>query len=258
MVYNQSSMEFGKQNFEQPLPKRVKKKKTFERFVQAYGTPISILLGAAIIGAAIYFQTNSQVISSENSPNPRRPTAGGIVNVSEDDDPSLGPASAPVTMIEFGDFQCPFCRKFWREALPKIKEKYIDTGKVRYIYRDFPLSNHPAAKPAAEAAECAKEQNKFWEMHDKIFEEQDKQGLGTVAFGEGELTKWAVEIGLKLQEFENCLAQNRYSPEVQKDLTDGLSSGVDATPYFFVNGKPVRGALPSDAFEKLIEEALAK
>ena len=77
-------------------------------------------------------------------------------------------------MVEFSDFQCPFCRTFWSGVLPQIKKEYIDTGKVRFVYRDYPLSFHPAAQPAAEAAECADDQSKFWEMHDKIFSEQEK------------------------------------------------------------------------------------
>lgn len=176
----------------------------------------------------------------------------------EDDDPALGSPSAPVVLVEFSDFQCPFCRRLWRESLPQIKEKYIKTGQVRFVYRDFPLSIHPGAEPAALAAECGEDQGKFWEMHDKIFAEQDKLGQGTVEFSATDLKRWARETGLNGAEFDNCLDRAKHKDEVSKDFSDGSALGVSGTPHVFVNGKLlIRGALPFSQIDQIIQQELA-
>lgn len=179
------------------------------------------------------------------------------VDVSADDDPVMGSASAAVTIIEFSDFQCPFCRKFWKETLPQIVEEYVDTGKVKFVYRDFPLSFHPGAEPAARAAECADEQGKFWEMHDKIFEEEDKQGQGTIQFDEEDLKTWAKGVsGLKYADWEKCFDSGKYADEVANDFSDGTAAGVSGTPSFFINGRQVEGAVPFAEIKAVIEEEL--
>lgn len=180
------------------------------------------------------------------------------VNI-EDDDAALGSPSAPVVLVEFSDFQCPFCRKLWRDSLPQITEKYIKTGKVRFVYRDFPISSiHPGAESAAMAGECAEDQGKFWEMHDKIFSEQDKMGQGTVEFGVSDLKRWAREIGLDGTALDACLDSGKYKSEVAKDYSDGSALGVSGTPHVFVNGKLlIRGALPYTQIEQIIEQELA-
>ena len=180
------------------------------------------------------------------------------VDVSVDDDAVRGSSSAPVTIIEFSDYQCPFCRVFWKDTLPQLEDKYIKTGKVKFIYRDFPLSFHAGALPAALATECAKEQGKFWEMHDKIFEEQDKQGQGTIQFTSDDLKKWAKDIGLDIAKFSPCLDTQKHKSEVDKDLADGSAAGVSGTPGFFVNGQELSGAQPFAAFAAVIEAELAK
>lgn len=174
------------------------------------------------------------------------------------DDPILGRADAPVTLIEFSDFQCPLCRKLWQEVLPEIKKNYIDTGKVKFVYRDFPLAFHAGAQKAVEAVECARDQDKFWEMHDQIFAEQDKQGSGTISFGVKELKQLARQIGADSTGFDNCLASDKYKAEVEKDMNAGQASGVTGTPGTFVNGQQIKGAQPYANFAKQIEEALKK
>lgn len=185
--------------------------------------------------------------------------SGGKVSVSADDDPLLGNANAKVTIIEFSDFQCPFCRRHYTQTLPQLKKEYIETGKVKYVYRDFPLTQiHPAAVPAAEAAECADEQGKFWELHDKIFDEQNKQGVGTVQFGIEDVKKWASEVqGLDVAKLNQCLDSGKYTQEVQKDLADGLQAGVGGTPTFYINGRELVGAQPFSAFKSTIDAELA-
>lgn len=171
------------------------------------------------------------------------------IKVSVDDDPVKGQANAPVTMIEFSDFQCPFCGRFFQQTLSKIEENYIKTGKVKFVYRDFPLSFHPQAQAAAEAAECADEQGKFWEMHDKIFQNQQ-------SMSEESYKKWAEEIGLDTEKFNNCLDTGKYAQEVQKDFQDGQKAGVSGTPTFFINGKKIVGAQPYQVFQQAIEAEL--
>ncbi len=169
------------------------------------------------------------------------------IQVNVDDDPAKGPAEAPVTIIEFSDFQCPFCKR----VLP-VLEQVITTypGKVRLVYRDFPiLSIHPHAQRSAEAAECAREQGKFWEYHDALFADQEQ-------FAVTKLSDYARSIGLDMAAFEQCLASNKYTAEVQKDAADGEQAGVTGTPAFFINGRLLSGAQPFDAFRQIIEEEL--
>ena len=226
--------------------------------------PIAIVLaGVMISGAVLYTRTSSQTVANTGGIAPQVAgdiqQAGGIVNVSADDDAALGDPDAPVTIIEFSDFQCPFCRKFYRETLPQIKKDYLLTGKARFVYRDFPLVQiHPGATPAAEGAECAEEQGKFWEMHDAIFDEQEKQGSGTIQFTADDVKKWAAKIGLNTSKFNQCLDSGKYRQEVEKDLADGSAAGVNGTPATFINGRLVSGAQPFAAFKVIIDEELKK
>jgi len=177
------------------------------------------------------------------------PTQAPIVEVSEDDDPFEGSADAPVTIIEFSDYECPFCARFNSQTLPALREQYIETGKVKHVFRDFPLGFHAKAQKAAEAAECAEEQDKYWEMHDKIFENQSAMGVA-------DLKQYAADLGLNSGEFDECLDSGEMAEEVQKDLADGSKYGVSGTPTFFVNGVKLVGAQPFSAFQNLIEAEL--
>ncbi len=172
-----------------------------------------------------------------------------LVEVSVDGDPVLGDANAPVTVLEFSDFQCPFCKKANDEALKQVKENYVKTGKVKLVFRDFPLEIHPEAETAALAAECAHEQGKFWEYHDVLFENQ-------ASLSDANYKKWAEELGFDTEQFNKCYKGLKYLDEVRKDMNDGQSYGVSGTPAFFVNGKLVTGAQPYTVFEQEIEAAL--
>jgi protein-disulfide isomerase len=176
-----------------------------------------------------------------------------------DDDPQLGPADAKVTIIEFGDYQCPSCRAFWRETLPRIKKEYVDTGKVRIVYRDFPIDEiHPEATITAIAANCAGDQGKYFEFHDKVFREQDRRGRDVVRFRTAELKRWATEIGLDATMFNECVDAGRHKDEVAKDYNDGTGVGINGTPFFFINGRVIAGAQPFGNFRRVIEEELKK
>jgi len=181
------------------------------------------------------------------------PTPTGTIivgNVSADDSPARGPAGALVTIIEFSDFQCPFSKLYFDNTLPLILSNYGNS--VRYVYRYFPLTPiHPEAEKAAEAAECAREQGRFWEYHDMLF--QNQNALDVV-----DLKEYAAKLGLDESAFDQCLDSDKYAPEVEKDIEDGKSYGVGGTPTVFINGRKVVGALPYTTFQSVIDEELAK
>ena len=171
------------------------------------------------------------------------------VAVSLDQDPAKGPAAAPITIVEFSDFQCPYCSRV-NPTLKQVEEKYGD--KVRVVFRDFPLVQiHKDAAKAAEAGECAHEQGKFWEMHDRLFADQSKLQVEA-------LKQKATEIGLDAEKFNQCLDSSKYAAEVQKDVDEGARYGVTGTPAFFINGRMLGGAQPVEAFMQVIDEELAR
>ena len=208
--------------------------------------------GNTITGAAVQPTAQQPTVTTAPS-QPSQPSAPSpTVQVSADDDVVKGDKNAPVEIIEFSDFQCPFCARFYSDTLPQIQKEYIDTGKVKFVYRDFPLSSiHPQATPAAEAAECAKEQGKFWEYHDKLF--QNQASLSTASY-----KQWAADLKLNTQQFNDCVDNRKYKSEVEKDYQDGQSAGVSGTPAFFVNGIKISGAQPFTAFKTIIDQELAK
>lgn len=171
-----------------------------------------------------------------------RPSPPPVV-VSTDDSPFIGPANASVTVIEFFDFQCPACRDA-EPTIKQIRENYKD--KVKFVARNFPLSQHEFAEKAAEASECAFEQNKYWEYHDSLMD----GNLDTVS-----LKQYAKDLGLNTTQFDNCLDSGKYSSQIQKDFQDGISYGVQGTPTFFVNGKQISLTSYSD-LQRAIESAL--
>jgi protein-disulfide isomerase len=171
--------------------------------------------------------------------------------VSLDDDPIKGNKNAPVTIVEFSDYQCPFCGRYFSQTYPQILKQYVNTGKVKYVFRDFPLSFHKNAQKAAEAAECAHEQDKYWEMHDKLFENQRNLDIAS-------LKQYAADINLDTKKFNSCLDSGKYASEVQKDFNEGSRYGVSGTPTFFINGIKLVGAQPLSAFKQVIDAELTK
>ncbi len=194
---------------------------------------------------------------------PARPTAPSDpknVKVSIDDDPIKGDLKAPVTIVEFSDYECPFCKRNHDQVFPQIKKDYIDTGKVRYVFRDYPLGFHKKAVPAAVAANCAGEQGKYWEINDFLF--QSRANLADEKY-----TEFAKTNGLDLAKFEACRKDIKQQEEVNKDFEDGKNYGVRGTPSFFIgkteNGKEmtgvyVRGARPYNTFKTEIDKLLAE
>ncbi|MBI2042822.1 DsbA family protein [Candidatus Pacearchaeota archaeon] len=229
-----------------------------------------LLIAIVVIGGFFVFTGNNFPANTGNNVVAQQPdTQPSIVKASVDDDPALGNENAPITIIEFSDYQCPFCRKFWTETLPSIQKEYIDTGKVKFVYRDFPLiSLHPMATPAAEAAECVRDSGgdeAYFKMHDKIFQEQNVLDGGdansgpvksTVTFTNNDLKSWAKDIGYNI---DSCLDSGKFKSEVQKDLNDATNSGGQGTPYFIImksgdkEGIPLSGAYPFSTFQQILD-----
>lgn len=214
---------------------------------------ISIIVAAFVIGGSLIYSSNfgkgeanslAKIVSDGASP------SASNNNPTIDDDVILGDPNAPVTIIEFGDYQCPFCKKFFDDTEGKIRDAYIKTGKVKMVYRDFPLEQiHPYAFPAALASECARDEEKYWAYHDALFERQAK--LSTLDF-----VALAGELGLDKAKFKQCFDGKKYEGEVRKDYNDGVAAGVTGTPTSFLNGKILQGALPYESFKAAIDTAL--
>ncbi|MGI9565774.1 MAG: DsbA family protein [Nitrosopumilus sp.] len=182
--------------------------------------------------------------------------------ISADNDPIIGNPDAAITIIEFSDFQCPFCARFHVQTLPSIMEQYIEQGKVSLVFRDFPIQNiHPNALPAAVTAECANEQGRFKEMHDILFEKQNEWNNQETFLAVSLFIQYADNINLDQEIFESCINSGKYIDEIRKDLEDGRDYGVTGTPGFFVGNDEIgyveiKGAQPFDSFKKVIDAQL--
>lgn len=185
------------------------------------------------------------------------------LTVSVSNNPLKGDKNAKLTLIEFSDYQCPFCARHFRETLPQIEKDYINTGKLKYVLREFPIESiHRDAFKAAQAANCAGEQGKYWEMHDRLFQNQNQLGAA-------DLPKHAQAIGLKTAEFEECLRSGKRAEKIRKDREDGQRAGVQGTPTFFLgvqdsDGQKIKvirmivGAQPYAQFKVAIEGVLGE
>jgi protein-disulfide isomerase len=161
---------------------------------------------------------------------------------------SIGPENAPITIVEFSDYQCPYCRRWHDQVYQSLLNAY--PGKIRFVYRNLPLTSiHPEAFPAAEAAQCAGEQNAYWPFHNKLF---SSDSLGNSVY-----IQYARELGLDLSSFENCLSEHKYKEAVQADLDFAVQLGARSTPTFFINGLAIVGAQPLDVFKQVIDKELA-
>ena len=160
-----------------------------------------------------------------------------------DSDPTCGNDSAPLQIVEFADFECPYSREA-SLAVRELQARFPD--KIHFIYRDFPLDDvHPHAFAAAQAANCASDQNKFWQMHDKLFQNQDH-------LGDLDIKLYALEAGLDITKFNKCFDEHKYKDEIEVDRADGIAAGVIGTPTFFINGKKIAGAIPMQLWEQIL------
>jgi protein-disulfide isomerase len=237
--------------------------------------PVSIVVGALIIsGTILYTASNSSRGSDKaavgqlngNAAGEQARLPNGSRNVSVDDDPVLGDQNAPLTIIEFSDYECPFCKRSFDQVLPDLKKHYIDTGKVKLVYRDFPLSFHANAHKEAQAAECARDQGgdtAYFKFHDQIFTQTTANGTGLALT---QLPVIAKNLGLNVSQFQQCLDSGKFKDEVDKDIADGIAAGVSGTPSWFIgksskdgfiNGTLVVGAQPFPVFKTVIDSMLA-
>ena len=230
-----------------------------------------VLIAFILIGAVFMFTSPNGNTTNTGTTGTTPDTQPSVVSASVDDDAVLGDPNAPMTIIEFSDYQCPFCRKFWTETYPQIKSQYVDSGKVKIVFRDFTLTSiHPMAQSSAEAVECVREKGgdaAYFKYHDKIFSEQNILDSGsstgavtkTVVYTNDDLKTWASEIGYDIG---SCLDSGKYKSEVQKDLSDGSRAGVQGTPGFIImksdsgKGTLLAGAYPFSAFQQVIESEL--
>lgn len=193
---------------------------------------------------------------------PSQSAAPQIFQASLDDDPFKGNPDAPVTVVEFSDFQCPFCSRFYDQTLPALEENYINTGQVKLVYKDFPLDNlHPNARPSHIAAECADEQGKFWDYHDVLFENQAEWNRLSSDDLSSQLNQYATSLGLESASFAACLTSQEMADEVNADYLQALSYGATGTPTFFIGNEKngfikLVGAQPFAAFQRVIDSQL--
>ncbi len=183
-------------------------------------------------------------------------TDGQKVNVGNGDFPALGNKDAKVTIVEFADFRCPFCEKFFTDTESQIIKDYVNTGKAKFYFRQFAFLGD-ASVVAANAAECANDQGKFWEFHDYLYKNQPSES-DTSMYNTDTLTQAAAGLGMNADQFKTCLSTKKFDSRASKDLSEGQAAGVSGTPTIFVNGVAVVGAQPYSAFKTLIDQALAK
>jgi len=206
--------------------------------------PLAVLVGIGIG----YLLWGQRAVASQTAAAGETQEEVVRYDVSVDDDPFLGPEDAPVTIIMFSDFQCVYCQKWYIQTLKPLLSAYPD--QIRFVYRDFPLSSiHPSATTAAEAANCAGDQDKYWDFFDQVF-------TSTVSLGDQAIQNHATAIALDMDTFNQCLASHKYQAEVEADFTYAVNLGVQSTPTFFVNGLAVVGAQPYSVFSSLVEQEL--
>lgn len=217
---------------------------------------IIIAGGLIFLGIQIGKGGGEVVAKQQEGANQPKVVAGDF----SDDDAFLGDEDAPVTLVEFSDFQCPYCRSFYNGAYAEIKKNFVDTGKVKFVYRDYPLSFHEGAYPAALAAECARDQggnDMYFAMHDMIFDGQNALGSGTVKIPEEDLVTYAQDLGLDMNEFGECYDGEKFRDEIYKDQAEGQSIGINGTPGFVLEGQVISGAQPYSVFEEAINLILS-
>ncbi len=231
-----------------------------------FSVPISIIIAGLIIAGAIIINGGSgdaseKIVSTgrtaqvqnlpskpETPPSPAgQPSAIQTFEITKDNH-VRGNFNAPITLVEFSDFECPYCARHY-PTLNKILDDY--PGKVRLVYKHFPLPFHANGGKAAEASECASEQGKFWEYHDKLFENLAASGYSLANF-----KQWAKDLALDSGKFNDCLDSSKYVQKVQSDYQEGAQKGINGTPATFINGQLVSGALPYESFKQIIDGLL--
>jgi len=254
------------------INEKIVKKSTFNVLI----ITIILITGIAAFFAGSYVSNfNSDKISQEELDNviaklelkilekqlPKKQAALPL-KITSENNPLIGNPDAPITIIEFSDFQCPFCAKFHMQTLPTIMDEYINKGTVKLVFRDFPIQNiHPNAVPASIAAECANEQGKFEQMYHTLFKKQKEWSNLETSYAIALFNQYASELQLNEEKFDTCIKNVKYIEEVQKDLDEGRTFGVTGTPGFFIGNEKIgfvelKGAQPFESFKKVIDNQL--
>lgn len=184
-----------------------------------------------------------------------QPAPGAKVDISTGHLPIKGNSQAKVTIVEFADFQCPFCEKFFQDTESQLIKDYVNTGKAKFAFRHYAFLGQESTW-AAEAVECANEQGKFWDYHNYLYTHQGQENSGT--FNKDKLEGFAQTLGLNTDQFKGCLESDKYAQKVKDDVAEGQKAGVNGTPATFVNGQLISGAAPYNNFKTLIDTELAK
>ncbi len=217
-------------------------------------TPGAILIGSILISLSICWGNGGfggVALKTSDAP---EPAAGQIIKIADRKDaPRVG--SGKVEVVVFSDFQCPFCQRFVNEAYKEIKTQYIDTNKIKFIFRHYPLGFHINAQKSGEASECANRQGRFWEYHDILFAKGKPDGAG---LDNTSLKQYAKDMGLDTTKFNSCLDSSETAEIVKADFAEGQKAGVTGTPTFFINGSKLLGAQPFTNFQSVIEGELKK
>jgi len=230
---------------------------------------VIIVISFLVSGTFLFIKNKSIIVKAPNVDTvdeiKTQNDTNGIVKISADDDPVLGDKNAPLTLIEFSDYECPFCKRSFDQLLPELKANYINTGKLKLVYRDFPLQFHANAEKEAEAAECARVQGgdeMYFKFHDQIFTKTTANGTGLALT---QLPLIAKNLALDVNEFQQCLDSGKFKNEIEKDIADGKAAGVSGTPTWFIgastsdgniDGTKILGAQPFSAFKTVIDEML--
>ena len=215
-----------------------------------------ILAGVIVAGAVLYSNLpKNPLLGKEGKWEVVKENAASDILKIQKSDFVLGNPAAKVVLIEYGDFQCPFCGRFFQAAEKQIIETYVKTGKAAFVWRDFAFLGEESFR-AAEAARCAGEQGKFWDYHDHLFNHQNGENEG--AFADQNLKSFAKVLGLNEASFNSCFDSGKFRKQIEGATAEGKSVGVSGTPATFVNGQMISGAQPFSAFQKIIDEELKK
>ncbi len=229
------------------------------------GGIVFLLLGAVLGGMFVKIQyleskggavagTTAAAPAPTGAPTaPPTPTTANVKIL--DTDPVKGNANAKLTIVEFADYQCPFCERFFKDVEPQIIKDYVDTGKAKFVFKNLAFLGKESTD-AANAAMCAKEQNKFWEYHDYLFSHQGAENSGT--FAPDKLKGFATDLGLNASQFSSCLDSQKYSAQVAADQAEASKNGFNSTPSLAVGSTPIIGAQPYAQFKTAIDAELAK
>lgn len=241
------------------LVKRIPMPHSYTPFLVVLLIIASFLLGMLVTKLQYLEQGNAGTYptqaGTQTAGQQQQPAAGAKVDVAVGNLPVMGDKNAKVKVVEFADFQCPFCKQWFTEVEPNLIKDYVKTGKVAFYWRDYPFLGQES-NLAANAARCANEQGKFWEFHDYLYQHQGQENSG--AFSADNLKQFGATLSLNTDQFNNCVDSGKYNTEAQKDMTDGQKAGVSGTPTIFINGISVVGAQPYTAFKTVIDQELSK